>query len=167
MTNLKITSIDGGSTEYWRQRKVAFGLIRDAERAAKALADAPMYFHGGYDADGDVIAIENLEPHDDMGDAIRAVAANETARSILEAQGRTEIGGCRIAPFIPVDEETWGGIKDPAPLPNPPRSRAACKAGQIKNSRAVLVFQPEGPEPGFQRNRAEQARPERAFHIAP
>lgn len=35
------------------------------------------------------------------------------------------------------------------------------------DSRAVPVFQPAGPEPGFEGNRAQQARPERAFHIAP
>ncbi|PRD43552.1 hypothetical protein C5748_09790 [Phyllobacterium phragmitis] len=92
MTQRKIITIDGGSAEYWRQRKLGFWLIREAERAAKRLADAPMYLHGGYDEEGDVIAIENLGPYDDMEDAIRAIESNETAVSILVAQGRTEIG---------------------------------------------------------------------------
>ena len=34
MTEQKIIRIDGGSAEYWRDRKQAFGLIRDAELAA-------------------------------------------------------------------------------------------------------------------------------------
>ena len=75
MTEQKIIRIDGGSAEYWRDRKQAFGLIRDAELAAKRLAEAPMYLHGGYDEDGDVIPIENLGPHDDMEDAIWAIEA--------------------------------------------------------------------------------------------
>lgn len=87
MTHRKITVVDGGSAQYWRERTEGFRLIREAERAAERLADAPMYLHGGYDEDGDVIAIENLRPHDDMEDAIRAIEANETAVSILVAQG--------------------------------------------------------------------------------
>ncbi len=92
----KITYIDGGSPEYWRQRKEAFRLIREAEAAGERMKKAPMYLHGGYDADGDVIAIENLGPHDDFMDAVHALEANETAVSILAAQQRTEICGVRI-----------------------------------------------------------------------
>ena len=91
MTRTKIPTLDGGSAEYWRQRKLGFCLIRKAELAASRLLDAPMYLHGGYDENDDVIPIENLGPHDDMEDAIRAIESNETAVSILVAQRRTEI----------------------------------------------------------------------------
>lgn len=100
MIQYKVTSIDSGSTEYWKQREEGFRLIRAAERAAERLKTAPMYLHGGYDEDGDVIAIENLEPHDDMEEAIRALEANETAVSILAAQRRLEIGGRRLVAVI-------------------------------------------------------------------
>lgn len=100
MNDHTINSIDGGSAAHWRERKHGFGLIREAELAAKRLAAAPIYLHGGYDEDGDVIAIENLGPHDDMEDAIRAIEADTTAVSILVAQGRTHIGGHRIAAVI-------------------------------------------------------------------
>ena len=96
MTHRKITVIDGGSAQYWKERTEGFRLIREAERAAERLADAPMYLHGGYDEDGDVIAIENLRPHDDMEDAILAIEANETAVSILVAQGRTRLASARL-----------------------------------------------------------------------
>ncbi|MEF9604200.1 hypothetical protein O4J55_18340, partial [Paracoccus sp. PXZ] len=85
MTNRTHSLIDPGSPAYWRDRQRAFRLIRDAELAAQRLAEAPMYLHGGYDEDGDVIAIENLEPHDDMEAAIRAVEADPTAVGILAA----------------------------------------------------------------------------------
>ncbi|MBB6014500.1 hypothetical protein HNR59_003895 [Aquamicrobium lusatiense] len=100
MNNHKIISIDGGSAAYWRERKLAFRLIREAELAAERLANAPMYLHGGYDEDGDVIPIENLGPHDDMEDAIRAIEADPTAVSILVAQRITRIGGYDIASVI-------------------------------------------------------------------
>lgn len=117
MTDHKITSIDGGSAEYWRERRQAFGLIREAELAAERLAKAPMYLHGGYDEDGDVIPIENLAPHDDMEEAIRAIEANPTAVSILIAQGRTHIGGHEIAAVSRGLEPDWGGIEDPVSNP--------------------------------------------------
>lgn len=113
MTERKIAVIDAGSAEYWRQRKEGFRLIHEAERAAKRLADAPMYLHGGYDEDGDVIAIENLGPHDDMEDAIRAIEANETAVSILVVQGRTRIGGCEIRAVLIAMTPDYDGIEDP------------------------------------------------------
>ncbi|MGQ3212347.1 hypothetical protein [Shinella sp.] len=113
MTQLKVTIFDGGSAEYWRQRTEGFRLIREAEHAAQRLADAPMYLHGGYDEDGDVIAIENLSPHDDMEDAIRVIEANETAVSILVAQGRTRIGGCEIRAVIKAMAPDYDGIEDP------------------------------------------------------
>lgn len=40
MNDRKIIRIDGGSTEYWRERRQAVALIRAAELAAKRLADA-------------------------------------------------------------------------------------------------------------------------------
>lgn len=117
MNNHKIISIDGGSAAYWRERKHAFRLIREAELAAERLADAPMYLHGGYDEDGDVIPIENLGPHDDMEDAIRAIEANPTAVSILVAQGRTDIGGHKVKAVIAGLEPDWGHIEDPVSNP--------------------------------------------------
>lgn len=100
MTKCNITSIDGGSSEYWRKQTEAFRLIADAERAGKYMTTAPLYLHGGYDEDGDVIAIENLAPFDAMDEAIKAIEANEPAVSILVAQRRTEIAGCRISAVV-------------------------------------------------------------------
>lgn len=117
MTHRKITVIDGGSAQYWSERKEGFRLIHEAERAAERLADAPMYLHGGYDEDGDVIAIENLGPHDDMEDAIRVLEANETAVSILVAQGRTRIGICVIRAVVDALAYDYDGIEDPSRNP--------------------------------------------------
>ena len=117
MTEQEIVRSDGGSAEYWRDRKQAFGLIRDAELAAKRLAEAPMYLHGGYDEDGDVIPIENLGPHDDMEDAIWAIEADPTAVSILVAQGRTSIGGHEIGAVVRGFEPDYGHIEDPESNP--------------------------------------------------
>lgn len=93
MTTHTLNPIDPGNPAYWRDRRHAFGLIRDAELAARRLAEAPMYLHGGYDENGDVIVIENLGPHDDLEAAIRAIEANPTVVSILAAQGCARIGG--------------------------------------------------------------------------
>ncbi len=124
MTHQKIITIDGGSAEYWKQRKLAFRLIRKAESAVRRLADAPIYLHGGYDEDGDFLAIENLGPYDDMEKAIREIEDNDTAVSILIAQGRTEIGSYRINAVIralslqdehledPVSNPLWGPDTD-------------------------------------------------------
>ena len=100
MAHQTITIINGGSAEYWRQRKEGFRLIREAEEAAERLASAPTYLHGGYDENGDVIAIENLRPDDEFDGAIRAVVANETAFSILVAQQRTRIGNRLIKEVV-------------------------------------------------------------------
>ncbi|RUT90472.1 hypothetical protein EOD23_36045 [Mesorhizobium sp. USDA-HM6] len=102
MTHRKIITIDGGSAEYWRQRKQGFRLIREAEWALSRLERAPMYLHGGYDENGDVIPIENLRPYFDMEDAIRAIEANETAVGILVAQRRTKIGDYEVKAVIRV-----------------------------------------------------------------
>ena len=110
MNNRKIITIDGGSPEYWRQRAEGFRLIHEAERAAQRLSAAPMYLHGCYDEDGDVIAIENLRPHDDMDRAIQALVANETALSILVAQRRTRIGTCVVRPVLRLLEDDGLGI---------------------------------------------------------
>lgn len=118
MNNHKhIITIDGGSAAYWNERKHAFRLIRFAELAAERLADAPMYLHGGYDEDGDVIPVENLGPHDDMEEAIRAIEADATAVSILIAQGRTEIGGHGVKAVIVGLEPDWDHIEDPESNP--------------------------------------------------
>lgn len=101
MTLRTIITVDGGSAEYWRRRRLAFGLIRDAELAARRLETAPMYIRGRWDDDyGDYEPVENLGPHDDMEDAIRAIEANETAVSILVAQRRTQIGNYQIGAVI-------------------------------------------------------------------
>ncbi|WP_430442313.1 hypothetical protein [Shinella sp.] len=113
MTERKITVIDGGSAEYWRQRTEGFRLIHEAERATERLADAPMYLHGGYDEDGDVIAVENLGPDDDMEAAIRAIEVNETAVSILVAQARTKIGSHEIRAVLDAMAPEYDGIEDP------------------------------------------------------
>lgn len=118
MNNHKhIITIDGGSAAYWNERKHAFRLISEAELAVERLADAPMYLHGGYDEDGDVIPVENLGPHDDMEEAIRAIEADATAVSILVAQGRTEIGGYQIKAVISPEDWDWDGIEDPESNP--------------------------------------------------
>lgn len=100
MTQRKIKTIDGGSPEYWRQRTEGFRLIRQAERAYEYARQAPQYISGGYDEDGDVIPIENLDPWDDMDAAIQAIEANETAVDILVAQRRTRIGTWQIDAVI-------------------------------------------------------------------
>ncbi len=100
MTQRRIRYIDGGSPEYWRQREEGFRLIHQAERAHQCVQDAPQYLFGGYDEDGDVIPIENLGPWEDMGAAIQAIEANETAVDILIAQRRTHIGPWKIDAVI-------------------------------------------------------------------
>lgn len=100
MTQRKIKPIDGGSPEYWRQRTEGFRLIHQAERAYARVQHAPQYISGGYDEDGDVIPIENLGPWDDMGAAIEAIEANETAVDILVAQRRTHFGAWPIDSVI-------------------------------------------------------------------
>lgn len=93
MTTLTSAPIDAGSPAYWADRQRAVRLIRAAEAAAQRLAEAPMYLHGGYDADGDVIPIDDHGPFDDMEEAIRDIEADPTAVSILIAQRLTSIGG--------------------------------------------------------------------------
>jgi hypothetical protein len=100
MTQRKIKYIDGGSPEYWRQRTEGFRLIRQAERACERVKRAPQYTSGGYDHDGDVIAVENLGPWDALDAAIKAIEENETAVDILVAQRRTKIGIWPISSVI-------------------------------------------------------------------
>lgn len=117
MTQRKIRTIDGGSPEYWRQRKEGFRLIREAERAHERVQRAPMYISGGYDEDGDVIPLENLGPWDAMDAAIRAIEADETALDILLAQRRTAIGPWRIDAVIRELDAPEGHVEDPASNP--------------------------------------------------
>lgn len=97
MTEKPILSVDGGSETYWQERRRAFRLIRNAELAAERVKTAAMYLHGGHDENGDVIPIDNIEPWEDLGEAIAALEADATALSILAAQGRTHIGGHAVA----------------------------------------------------------------------
>jgi hypothetical protein len=113
MTNRKITTIDGGSAEYWRQRKVGFGLIQDAEHAARQIVGAPLYIAGAWDDDyGDYEPVENLGPFERLDETIRAIEADETAISILVAQGRTSIGGYQIRAVMDALEQDDNGIED-------------------------------------------------------
>ncbi|WP_206612791.1 hypothetical protein [Paenirhodobacter populi] len=107
METRDIIRIDAGCESYWRERREAFALIRKAERAARRAKEAPMYLHGGYDEDGDVIAIENLAPYEAMDEVILALQANRTAMSILGAQGRKQIRGFDLG--MPI-----GGLKPDA-----------------------------------------------------
>ena len=97
MTEKPILSVDGGSETYWQERRRAFRLIRNAKLAAERVKTAAMYLHGGHDENGDVIPIDNIEPWEDLGEAIAALEADATAMSILAAQGRTHIGGHAVA----------------------------------------------------------------------
>jgi len=119
----KIKHVDGGSAEYWRERREVFALIREAEEAGERAKNAPTYLHGGFDEDGDVIPMENLGPWDDFEDAVQRLEANETAVSILVAQRRTEIYIRRLwagiaarealeAPFYPENSPLWGPDTD-------------------------------------------------------
>lgn len=97
MTHRKIITVDGGSAEYWQQRRVAFALIRQAEEAGQAMRDAPMYRYGvGCNEYGDPVIDDNLEPWDAFEEAIRRLQENDTAVSILIAQRRDEIYGTRL-----------------------------------------------------------------------
>lgn len=49
MTQNKITTIDGGSAQYWQDRTEAFRLIREAEEAAEQLCREPLYIAGRWD----------------------------------------------------------------------------------------------------------------------
>lgn len=100
MTQRKIKTIDGGSPEYWRQRTEGFRLIHEADRAYECVQQAPQYISGGYDEDGDVIPVENLDPWDEMDAAIKAIEANETAVDILVSQRRSRIGAWQIGAVI-------------------------------------------------------------------
>lgn len=100
MTKRNIKYIDGGSPEYWRQRTEGFRLIREAERAYERVQREPQYRSGGYDENGDVIAVDNCWPEFEMQDAIAAIEANETAVDILVAQRRTSFGSWEVRAVI-------------------------------------------------------------------
>lgn len=101
MTYRKIITIDGGSAQYWRDRKEGFRLIREAEEAVEHLKHEPTYIAGAWNDDyGDYEPVENLEPHDRVEEAIEAIEANPTALSILIAQRRTHIGFHKVRAVI-------------------------------------------------------------------
>lgn len=101
MTYRKVITIDGGSAQYWRDRKEGFRLIRKAEEAIERLKHEPMYIRGRWDDEyGDFEPVENLAPFDRVDEAIAAIEANETAVSILIAQRRTCIGDWKVRAVI-------------------------------------------------------------------
>jgi hypothetical protein len=101
MTYRRIITIDGGSAQYWRERKEGFRLIREAEEAIEDLKHERMYIRGAWNDDyGDFEPVENLAPFDRVDEAIAAIEANETAVSILIAQRRTCIGNWKVLAVI-------------------------------------------------------------------
>ncbi|WP_094462447.1 hypothetical protein [Pannonibacter phragmitetus] len=101
MIHREIKSIDGGSAQYWQDRRVGFRLIREAEEAVESLKHEPMYIAGNWDDDyGDYEPVENLAPFDRVDEVIAEIEANETAVSILIAQRRTHIGDWKIRAVI-------------------------------------------------------------------
>ena len=101
MTYRKIITIDGGSAQYWRDRKEGFRLIREAEEAVEDLKHGRTYIAGKWgDEYGDYEPVENLAPFDRVDEAIAAIEANETAMSILIAQRRTCIGNNKVRSVI-------------------------------------------------------------------
>ena len=101
MTYRKIITIDGGSAQYWRDRKEGFRLIREAEEAVEDLKHERTYLAGKWgDEYGDYEPAENLAPFDRVDEAIAAIEANETAMSILIAQRRTCIGNNKVRSVI-------------------------------------------------------------------
>lgn len=77
-----------------------------------------MYLHGGYDEDGDVIAIENL-PGRMTTWRMRSGRSRRTRPrlSILVAQGRTKIGDYEIRVVVRELAPDDGDIEDPASNP--------------------------------------------------
>ena len=115
MTHPKMITVDGGSAEYWQQRKVAFALIREAEEAGQAMMEAPMYRYGsGCNEFGDPVVEDNIEPWDEFEEAIRQLQENDTAVRILIAQRRDEIHGTRL------DKVHQGIILDTLPYGDEP-----------------------------------------------
>lgn len=101
MTHQNIKTIDGGSAQYWLDRKEGFRLIREAEKAIEGLKHQPMYLAGKWDDEyGGYEPIENIAPFDRAEEAIAAIEADETAVSILVAQRRTHIGDYQVRAVI-------------------------------------------------------------------
>ena len=107
MTYGKITYINGGSAQYWQDRRIGFALIRQAERAAKEMAEAPQYISGGYKADGDQIAIENLGPYDEFDEAIRALEQNATQSASSPRKTATRSTRPSSGPFTASSIRRW------------------------------------------------------------
>lgn len=83
-----VISIDGGSQQYWTDLRRAYALIRELERCSDICRRAPLYRGHYISEDGDMEIYENIEPFDDLDDALKAVQANPKAMRILNAQGR-------------------------------------------------------------------------------
>ena len=79
-----------GTDAYWQDRKQAFALIRDIEKAIEARNQAPMYLAGtSYnDEDNYDDVIENTGPWERVGNLQDQAAANPTVVEILTAQNR-------------------------------------------------------------------------------
>ena len=90
-TELVTTHIPTHHADYWIARRLAFRSVRMLDRAIERAADAPTYLCGGYDQNGDVIPIENLEPWETVATFEQMVAGNPNAVSILHAQGRANL----------------------------------------------------------------------------
>ena len=78
MTDISSIRPVPGTDAYWQDRKVAFALIRDLEKAIEKRNQAPMYLG----------MTENIEPWDRVVKLQDQAAANPTVTEILTAQDR-------------------------------------------------------------------------------
>ena len=88
---LVTTHIPTHHADYWTARQLAFRSIKMLDRAIDWATAAPTYVSGGYDQNGDVIPVENLEPYEAVATFEQMVASNLNAVSILHAQGRADL----------------------------------------------------------------------------
>ena len=79
-----------GTDAYWRDRKQAFGLIREIEKAIRQRDAAPHYYAtSNCNEDGECDdVLENIGPWDRVVELQDQAAANSTVIEILTAQGR-------------------------------------------------------------------------------
>ena len=90
-SELVTTHIPTHHADYWIARRLAFRSVHMLDRAIERAATAPTYLCGGYDHNGDVIPVENLEPWEAVATFEQMVASNPNAVSILNAQGRADL----------------------------------------------------------------------------